>query len=72
VPRSPLAFAWLALRSLRALAGRNETLGTERQLTSGILWRWLSASGRMNASLPSLDSFEQPRLRRWRAGTARL
>ena len=39
--RSPLAFLWLALRPLRRLAGRSETLGSERLLTRGVLWRRL-------------------------------
>jgi glycosyltransferase involved in cell wall biosynthesis len=75
--RSPLAFAWLALRPLRTLAGRNETLGSEGALARGIAWRWLVAAlavgartpGRrpLDASLPPLLSFQQERLRRWRA-----
>jgi glycosyltransferase involved in cell wall biosynthesis len=74
---SPVAFAWLAMRPLRALAGRNETLGSERELVHGIAWRWLVAllvhgarrPGRrpLDASYPGLLSFEQKRLRRWRA-----
>jgi hypothetical protein len=31
--------AWLALRTLRPLIGRNETMGMERGLVAGILWR---------------------------------
>ena len=71
------AFAWLALRPLRTLAGRNETLGSEGALARGIAWRWLVAAlavgartpGRrpLDASLPPLLSFQQERLRRWRA-----
>jgi hypothetical protein len=71
------AFAWLALRPLRALAGRTETLGSELGLVRGILWRWLTAtltrSGRVprrltgDAGPPPLDRFEQKRLKRWRA-----
>ena len=38
--RSPLGFAWLALRGLRRLVGKNETLGAERILVRGILWRY--------------------------------
>jgi glycosyltransferase involved in cell wall biosynthesis len=76
-PRSPVAFAWLALRPLRALAGRNETLGSEAALARGIAWRWLVAAlavgarrpGRrpLDASLPPVLSYQQERLRRWRA-----
>ena len=76
--RSPVTFAWLAIRPLRAVVGRNETLGSEAQLATGILWRWLigiaarlSAAGRfqaVDASPPGLEWFEQTRLRRWRAG----
>jgi glycosyltransferase involved in cell wall biosynthesis len=75
--RSPLAFAWLAARPLRALAGRNETLGSEAELVRGIVWRRLAAllatgsrkPGRrpVDASLPDILSFQQQRLRRWRA-----
>ena len=76
---SPAAFAWLALRPLRALAGRGETLGGEAALARGVLWRWLVAiaagpaapSARrpaLDASFPDPPRFEQPRLRRWRAG----
>lgn len=36
---SPAAAAWLAVRSLRRLAGRTETLGLEFGLLRGILWR---------------------------------
>jgi hypothetical protein len=76
--RSPAAFAWLAARPLRALAGRNETLGSESELVHGIVWRWVVANltravrspGRLplDASFPDPLSFEQRRLRRWRAG----
>jgi glycosyltransferase involved in cell wall biosynthesis len=75
--RSPLAFAWLSARPLRALAGRDETLGSESELVKGIVWRWLAAvlalgaraPGRRpaDASLPDMLSFQQKRLRRWRA-----
>jgi hypothetical protein len=75
--RSPTAFAWLAARPLRALAGRNETLGSEGELAFGILWRWvveILARGRrtpgrrpIDARYPDPLSFEQKRLRRWRA-----
>lgn len=37
--RSPVGFGWLALRPLREVFGRNETLGVERLLIQGILWR---------------------------------
>jgi glycosyltransferase involved in cell wall biosynthesis len=64
--RSPRAFAWLALRPLRALFGRTETLGSEAQLAQGIVWRRLG--GRFgDASFPPPQSFSQRRLRRWRA-----
>jgi glycosyltransferase involved in cell wall biosynthesis len=75
--RSPFAFAWLAARPLRVLAGRNETLGSEIELVQGIVWRWLTAilaTGAhaprrwpLDASFPDPLSFEQRRLRRWRA-----
>jgi glycosyltransferase involved in cell wall biosynthesis len=65
--RSPQAFAWLALRALRVIAGANETLGSELQLALGIVWRRLAAATRGDAALPPLTHFEQRRLRRWRA-----
>ena len=75
--RSLLAFAWLALRPLRLVVGRNETLGSEADLARGILWRWLivirARRARVpervsyDAGLPDPASFDQRRLRRWRA-----
>jgi hypothetical protein len=75
--RSPAAFAWLALRPLRALAGHGETLGEEFGLVKGIVWRRLiglavRSSERpgprpYDASFPDPPVFEQARLRRWRA-----
>jgi glycosyltransferase involved in cell wall biosynthesis len=71
---SPAALGWLAVRPLRALAGRNETLGSEGELARGILWRWLAATSRrlprrlaLDAGFPPLDRFNQKRLKRWRA-----
>jgi glycosyltransferase involved in cell wall biosynthesis len=64
--RSPTAFAWLALRALRPLVSRNETLASEVQLAEGILWKWLGRRTR-DASPPPPASFSQRRLRRWRA-----
>jgi hypothetical protein len=76
--RSLPAFAWIALRPLRRLAGRDETLGGEAALASGLLWRRLivlavgaSPPRRRSwcdASFPDPPRFEQRRLRRWRAG----
>jgi hypothetical protein len=78
-PRSPLAFAWLAARPLRALTGSNETLGTESEFARGIVWRHLIAlrTGRREtpgrspyeASCPPLDAatLGEERLARWRA-----
>ena len=76
-PDSAPAFAWLAARPLRALWGRNETLGTELGLAQGILWRRLLPAlavgsrrpGRrpLDARFPDEDSFRQRRLERWRA-----
>ena len=65
--RSPLAFAWLALRPLRGFAGANETLGSELQLALGVVWRRLAGLAHLDGTLPPLASFEQRRLRRWRA-----
>jgi hypothetical protein len=73
---SPIAFAWLALRPLRELAGRNETLGSEAAMARGILWKALVAAGARrrwrlrplgDATFPAPGSFNQKRLRRWRA-----
>jgi hypothetical protein len=60
------------------LIGRDETLGGEVALVKGIIWRWLvrlmsiraspPARWRYDASFPDPPLFEQPRLRRWRAG----
>ncbi len=76
--RSLGAFLWLALRPLRRLIGRDETLGGELALARGIAWRWLVAltvgtrqrPGRYpaDASFPDPPLYEQRRLRRWRAG----
>jgi glycosyltransferase involved in cell wall biosynthesis len=44
--RSPLAAAWLLLRCLRPLIGRNETLARERVLFGGLLWRWTRGRNR--------------------------
>jgi glycosyltransferase involved in cell wall biosynthesis len=76
--RSAPACLWLALRTLRELTGHKETLGGEFALVRGILWRWLLVvlvgrarqPGRrlFDASFPDPPRFEQPRLRRWRAG----
>jgi hypothetical protein len=75
--RSPLALAWLAGRPVRALWGRNETLGSEVELAVGIAWRWAAAltakvvrrplRGWPDARMPDVLSFQQRRLRRWRA-----
>ena len=75
--RSPTALLWLAVRPLRGLAGRTETLGSEAGLVRGVLWRWLigpaaTAStwlGRFSAdaTFPDPLAFQQKRLRRWRS-----
>ena len=77
--RSPWGVAWLALRSLRRFAGRNETLGTESLLARGVLWRFLIAlrvrdrerplGARYTASPPAFDPemISQARVRRWLA-----
>jgi O-antigen biosynthesis protein len=44
--------AWLALRSLRPLFGRNETLGRERALAAAIAWRRFRAGRRGAAHSP--------------------
>jgi hypothetical protein len=75
--RSPAAFAWLLARPLRALARRTETLASETELIRGIVWRRIAgrlgrgarSPGRatLDAGFPDPLSFEQRRLRRWRA-----
>lgn len=42
--RPPEPVAWLALRSLRRFAGRNETMGIEFSLLAAIVWRRLAAA----------------------------
>jgi glycosyltransferase involved in cell wall biosynthesis len=76
---SPLGLLWLAARRLRALVGRNETLGGETELVKGIVWRYIVAvrtrhlerpgGAPYEASLPLCwqENFGQERLRRWRA-----
>jgi glycosyltransferase involved in cell wall biosynthesis len=64
--RSPAAFAWLAARPLRMLAGRTETLGSESELLPALIWRAL-ACWAPDTAMPDLLSFQQRRLRRWRA-----
>jgi glycosyltransferase involved in cell wall biosynthesis len=44
--RSPATLAWLALRPLRAVAGRNETAGFEYRLLRGLVWRHLARGQR--------------------------
>jgi glycosyltransferase involved in cell wall biosynthesis len=74
--RSLPAFLWLALRPLRTLVGRNETLGSELDLVRGILWRRLCSLGAAmhlpsrllsDATLPDPVMFQQRGMRRWRA-----
>ena len=66
--RSPAALAWLGARPLRALAGRTDTLGSETDFVRGVLWRWAAGARRSpDVSVPDVLSFEQRRLRRWRA-----
>jgi glycosyltransferase involved in cell wall biosynthesis len=58
----PEPASWLALRSLRALGGRNETLGRELVLVAGIVWRRLAALG-ASAPLrgrPGIDTTPPP------------
>jgi glycosyltransferase involved in cell wall biosynthesis len=74
--RSIAALLWLLARSLRRLAGRTETLGTELELAQGLAWKrlltlrarhWrLLPGSRSDASMPPPDAFVQERLRRWR------
>jgi glycosyltransferase involved in cell wall biosynthesis len=74
--RSPLAFAWLALRPARALFGRTETLGVEAGMARGLLWRRLivlrhwrrerPGKGKRDASTPDYEGQSLGRRqRRW-------
>ncbi len=77
--RSATGLIWLIVRCLRPLYGRNETLGTEQLLITGLLWRRLIGPrsrlarpphGRLpSAELPPLEVDRQGtrRVRRWRA-----
>ena len=75
--RSGRGFAWLVLRPLRALWGRNETLGAEWELAAGILWRALAGfvariprwpdDWLLDARFPDPPHFEHRGLRRWRS-----
>jgi glycosyltransferase involved in cell wall biosynthesis len=59
--RSPAAFAWLLAR---AFTRRRETLGSELDLARGIAWRRLRPR---DVGVPDPLSYQQRRLRRWRA-----
>lgn len=75
---SVAALVWLTARSLRPLWGRNETLGSELELTHALLWRrglvlgarGTRAPGRrpLDATFPGKMAFEQRRIKRWRSG----
>jgi glycosyltransferase involved in cell wall biosynthesis len=75
--RSTVALVWLALRPLRALIGRTETLGSELGLARGVAWKrmtaWAGSLGRLtpaavaDARIPPPQAFSQARLRRWRS-----
>jgi glycosyltransferase involved in cell wall biosynthesis len=75
---SPVAFAWLAIRPVRAMVGRNETLRVEEVMIKGILWRQLIAIRARRRERPgpaeddaSVPAFDPPSLgrrqRRWLA-----
>jgi hypothetical protein len=74
--RSAIELAAFAGRSLRLLAGRNETLGSELGLAAGVAWKQLAtalvrhgvpAGALTDATIPGPEHFTQRRLRRWRA-----
>ncbi len=75
--RSLIALIWLLGRSLRCLVGRTETLGSEVEISRGLLWKRLAVAQSRHgggsrapfsdASIPPPLSFTQKRLRRWRA-----
>lgn len=75
--RSAWALLWLLVRPLRAVVGRNETLGTEWELARGVVWRRLAGALARIPGLPErllLDCrfpdpphYENRRLQRWRS-----
>lgn len=74
--RSWGALLWLALRPLRLLIGRTETLASELELLRGVIWKrvahWTSRTRlpllpALDAGPAPLDAFNPKRLRRWRA-----
>jgi glycosyltransferase involved in cell wall biosynthesis len=69
--RSLPSLLWLALRPLRALAGRNETLASEWELVPGVVWFYLARRLPLNTRFPDPPTFEHRRLRRWRADVSR-
>jgi hypothetical protein len=60
--RSASTFAWIAVRRLRAFAGRTETLDAERVILRGILWpRGIAALGRLrDRPLPGITYDASP------------
>ena len=40
--QGPGSAAWLAARSTRRLAGRNETMGIELSLLTATVWHWMA------------------------------
>lgn len=50
--RSPVGFIWLSARSLRPMFGKNETLGAERIVRNGILWRYAVTAVGLGRSKP--------------------
>lgn len=74
--RSLRTLVWLSVRPLRRLAGRNETLGSESNLTRGLLWR-RTVGLRAKLRIPVAETGPPPGdpadygprgIRRWRAG----
>ncbi len=62
--RSAGALAWLLTAPRRAT-----TLGSERELAPGVLWRWAAGTRLVRDSrLPDAALFEQRRIWRWRVG----
>jgi glycosyltransferase involved in cell wall biosynthesis len=58
IERSPAAWAWLAELALRPGARRSKTLGHERMLIGGTLWRWLLGAVKA-LRLPPVDPRRQ-------------
>jgi hypothetical protein len=75
--RSPVSFAWFALRPLRALIGETETLKSEWEIVPGLIWRWLATAVAaiprwperllLDTRFPDPPVLRHKRMERWRS-----